>query len=889
MTMELDAQIPDSVKLGTVVPVATSPTETQDSLPRKSTGEVVINDALDDEVDYGSVDTAWLDVDNRKLHLIGDAYARYQGRELKADYIIIDLESNLAEAQGLPDSTGEISGRPIFNDNGKEFTSDKISFNFKTEKGKIRDIRTREKDIYILGEDTKYISKTDSSEENGDVVFIKNGEFTTCDHDEPHYALKSNKIKTVLNNVAVTGATNVQISRVPTPVWLPFAFFPLTEGKSAGLIFPRDYEYSEELGFGLRNVGYYVPISDRMDLTVVGDIYFSGTYGLRATTRYKRRYKHNGTLTLSWRSQEQEFLNQDDQILDSRRINSFGVNWSHNQDAKAHPTRSFSGSVNFQTNNNARRTFNDAINRANNTVRSNINFTQRFPDKPYTLTASLNHSQNNNTREVIINFPNIDFRMQRIYPLKRKKRIGKEKWYERLSLQYSANAKNRISAPDSTLFSDSTLMNMRFGMQHKANSQLNLKILKYFTFSPSVDYSETYFSHTRNQQFIDQLEIEEMRDTLDNGEVLVSFDTTFGRIEEMIDPGLSSFRDLSVGAGINTQIFNTLEFQKGWLRGIRHSMRPTVSFNYRPDQTLEMRDYIRRVRTDTRPEFADTLSYNKFRLSNQVYNVTPGEKQLSIGYGLSNNIEAKYFSKKDSSFKKLKLINNLNFSGSHNFARDSLRFSALTGSGSTTIFQGVTVINYNANWDFYALNDEGQRVNKLYVQETGKPLRFTGAQIRVRNSINARNLKKIFKSDKKQKSKSDQAARQGRSEAQDQDDLLSLLSGLSLEHNITVQWLAQADSVERSVSNNIISLRINRVQLSPNWNVRIGNIGYNFVTKRATFPDFGVYRDLHCWEAGIDVQPRLRTFNFFIRVKPSSFSFLNLPYRRNNVDGPLNF
>ena len=475
--------------------------------------------------------------------------------------------------------------------------------------------------------------------------------------------------------------------------------------------------------------------------------------------------------------------------------------------------------------------------------------------------------------------------MQRIYPFKKKKRIGKEQWYEKVSLQYNANAKNRFVASDSTLFTKETLDNARYGLQHKANAQVNLKLFKYFTFSPSVDYSETYFSHTWDRQFDDALDISLDTTTLDNGQLLFTRDTTFGSIEDITDPGIAAFRDLSMRASINTQVFNTIQFKKGWLRGIRHSMRPSVSFNYRPDQTLASRDYMRSVITDSRPGFADTILYNKFRLSNQLYNVTPGEKQLSIGYGLSNNIEAKYYSKKDSTFKKLKLINNLSFSGNHNFARDSLRFSALGAGGSTTILQGVTVINYNASWDFYALGENGNRVNKLYIKETGKPLRFTSATIRIRNSINANTLKKIFKKDTKQSS----AKKRPTTSRAEEDDLLSLLQGLSLEHNFTVRWTARGDSVVSQVTGNILSFRVSRIQLSPNWNLRVGNIGYNFTTDQVTYPDFGVYRDLHCWELGMDWQPRLGTFNFYIRVKPSSFSFLNLPYRRNNVDGPLNF
>jgi len=877
------AQIPDSI---------VDPDIDRSPLSRIDTLAIPIStpataDVLDGEVISYSRDTAYLDASGKQLHLIGDASVRYQGSVLTADYIIVDLEKSIATAQGLPDSTGKMAGLPVFNKEDREFTAEKITFNFKTEKGKITDIRTREQDIYILGEDTKYVSAgSEGSVEEGDAVYIKNGEFTTCDHPEPHYALKSTKIKTVLDKVAVTGPANLQISRVPTPVWLPFGFFPLTSAETSGLIFPRDYEYSEELGFGLRNIGYYFPINDQMDLTLTTDIYFNGTFAARTNYRYKKRYKYNGGLNLSYRSQNQEVIISDS--LANRRINSFGITWRHAQDAKAHPTRSFSGDVNFQTNNNARRTYNDARSVSNNIVRSNVNFTQRFPGKPYSFSASLNHSQNNNTGEVSVTFPQLDFRMQRIFPLKRKKRIGPEKWYEKTSFQYSANAKNRFLAQDSTLFTEQTLRDARFGFQHDANTQLNLKVLQYFTFTPSIDYEETYFSHTRLQTLSDELLIDITRDTLIDGSVVTTRDTTFGELTDIADPGLASYRDLRLRASLNTQLFGTLQFKKGWLRGIRHSIRPNVSFTYRPDQTTEQRDYERRVLTDLRPEFADTLVYNKFRLDNQLYNVNPVDKQMSLGYGVSNNIEAKYWSKKDSSFKKLKLINNLNFSGNYNFAADSLNFCNLSGSGSTTLLKGVSTITYRASWSYYALGEEGRPVDRLYYKTTGKPLRFAGATVGLRTSINARTLKALFKKDNKERGT---AARQSnsRGSAPQQDDLLSLLQGLSLEHNYSVAWIAGQDSTTSEVRTNILSCRISRLQITPNWNLRVGNIGYNFLRDQLTFPDFGVYRDLHCWELGMDWQPFRGTFNFYIRVKPSSFSFLNLPYRRNNVDGPLNF
>ena len=870
-----------------------------DSLPNNAPSGpkyTISDEVLDEIVDYGSDDTTFFLVDKKELHLIGNAYARYEGRELLADYIVIKLDSNIAYAEGYPDSTGELSGFPIFKEVDREFRADKIRFNFESKKGTIYDIRTQEQDIYILGQQTKFISSEASDE--GNVVYIKDGQFTTCDHEIPHYSIKTGKIKTVLGRVAVTGPANLQISDVPTPAVLPFGFFPLSNGVSAGLIFPRDYEYSETQGFGLRNIGYYTPINDKMDLTVTGDIYFSGSYGIRPYYRYKKRYKYNGHVSLGWQSLVQEFIGEVQDTIDGvptsyddlmrGRNNSFNIEWQHTQDPLAHPSRKIGGNINFQTNNYIRQTYTDARSQAENTVRSRFSFSESFPGKPYSLNVSLSHSQNNNTNEVDIVFPQIDFNLQRIYPFKRKKQIGGKKWYEDVSFQYKGKALNKMTGIDSTLFDDQFWKDARYGVRHDMRSEVNLKIMKNFTLTPYADYDEYWFFHTQKNELLEQLEIRILDTIALEGDTIIVTDTTFGVLDEEVVQGFKPYRDFKTGASLSTQLYSTMQFSKGWLRGVRHQFNPKITFTYSPDQTTGELGYVEEYETDLREEESETRSYNVFRTQGNVFSVSPSGKESSISYSLGNNLEAKYFSKKDSTTKKLKIINNLGFSGSYDMAKDSFRLSPFRGNGTTRLFDGISTIQYNATWDFYALNEDittsNRRINASYASVKGKPLRFDNASLTFTTRINNRNLKKLF-----QKNKDSGPEKVSRRDTEDQDDLFSVFKQLSLNHTYKLRWSQRVDTLIRETTTHNINLSVSRVRLSPNWNLTVGNIGYNFVRKTPTYPDFGIFRDLHCWEAGLTWQPQAGTFNFFLRVKPGSFGFINLPYRRSIPDSDLGF
>ena len=481
------------------------------AVPRRDsiiTDIIYSKDSLDVPVDYGSKDSIYFDNKNNLVHLYGAAFVNYRTLTLTANYIVIDLKNNVANAQPLPDSAGILRGYPSFKDGTQDFTAKGMKYNFKTKKGLITDVVSKQNDIFVHGGVSKFVSSSpvngDTSKKSSDVIYSSQAIFTTCSADHPHFGIVSAKQKLIPNKLIVVGPSNLVIGDVPTPLWLPFAAFPLAQGKRTGLIFPQDYEYSQQWGFGLRNLGWYFPITDNYDLTLQGDIYWRGTFGVRANQRYLKKYKYNGALDIGYNNTIKE--NSDASI---GRESSWSIRWSHAQDTRANPTFSFNSSVNIQwskskdpqRSNYTGITYNDYASATRSQLSSSISFTKTFPNKPYSLSGSVQHSQNVTTRDVQLSLPNLDFTMQTIFPFKQKQRVGNEKWYEKVSLQYSGSLQNRIQTKDSLFLTAKMFDKAQFGVRHQLSSNVNFNILKYFNFSPSVSYAENWYLKQTNLSF----------------------------------------------------------------------------------------------------------------------------------------------------------------------------------------------------------------------------------------------------------------------------------------------------------------------------------------------------------------------------------------------------
>ncbi|GJM32949.1 MAG: hypothetical protein DHS20C18_19500 [Saprospiraceae bacterium] len=848
-----------------------------DSLGDNTSKIQLSKDSLDAPVQYTATDSMIYDIADKKIHLYGEGVVNYTTISVKADHIIFDWETNIVTAEGMPDSLGRLSGFPEFKDGDQEFKAERMRYNFKTRKGIVYDVTTQQGDMIVQGTKSKFVSGDPGDTTSNDIVYSNDAIFTTCTHPEPHFGIRSGKQKVIPNKLVVVGPSNLEIMGVPTPLWLPFGFFPISKTRSTGLLFPRDYEYSDQWGFGLRDIGWFFPLGEHFNLSLKANIYVKGTWGLTAESQYRKRYKYNGRFSIGYDVRRSEAL---DGMIN--REKSFKLQLSHNQDPSAHPLNSFGGTINFQLNGYQARVYNDAQSVLNNQLSSNFSFSRNWRDKPISMSLSFNHSQNTNTNNITVNFPNFQFQTQTLYPFRRKERVGKEKWYENITMRYTGEAKSTFTGPDSTFFSQRTLDEARYGARHKANAGTSIKLLKYFNVNPNVNYEEVWYFKTIRRDFIDDPKIE-----IDTVNGIVTRDTlTLGQINNQLIQGFQSFRTFSAGVSMNTQIFGTMLFKKGWLRGVRHVIKPSVSLGYTPSYLSEDLGWYRTVQ-DT----LDPTQFDRYSIFDGGIYGSPSSsgKQMALSYSINNIFEAKYFSKKDSSEKNLKLFDNIVISGNYNFAADSLKWSRINISGTTRFFKGMTTLSFRTVFDPYVNvfnKNSSRRTSKLRWKEEGKLLQFIETNVRLNTSVTVSKIRALFQGKEEEiiENLDEEEENQRTRKRPEETDFLSLFEQFRIAHTFVLDFEKTTGGRDTfKLSTHSLSLS-GSVQLTPNWNINMGNIGYDFVSKAITYPYLGFSRDLHCWQMGLSWAPTRGTYSFYIQVKPGTLGFLRVPYDRNNAD-----
>ncbi len=836
-------------------------------------------DSLDAKVEYGSVDSNYLDKIERRVYLFGKAYVKYKDLSITADYIVVDLDSSIATAEPLQDSLGQWTGIPEFKMGTEEFKAKKMRYNFRTRIGKIYEAVTQQGELYIHGEETKFVANADTVHHD-DILYAKGALITTCTAEHPHFGIRASKVKTIPDKLAVIGSSNLEIFGVPTPLWIPFGFYPVSNERQAGLILPRDYERSMEQGFGLRDVGYYLPLNDNIDLKFLSDIYFNGTWGVGLLSNYTKRYKYKGSVELRYSDRITEA--SDSYVKQSAR--SFFISISHQQDPKANPNQTLGGQISIQSNGFQSRNYNDAASVLTNTYTSNFSYSRRFPGKPYSFSAAFSHSQNTNTHLVTILFPEFNFRLNRIYPFQNKNRVGPEQWYEKIAFQYAGTARTQLNTTDTTLFDKVAWQKYQYGLQHKMNASLNFNALKYFNFTPAVDYGETWFFKTRNNTFLfdpnDPAFVK--KDTIwspDSSTFYIQLDTVSnGRVNnDTLVTGFVPFRTFSASISMSTQLFGEIDFKRGWLRGIRHVMKPSIGFSYSPSSPSSYYQYV-----NFSVLYPDSLQrYSRF--TGLLYGANPTDiKQANINYSINNIFEAKYFSKRDSTEKKLKLFDNISVGGSYNIAADTLKASPINIAGNTRFFKGITTLTVGATYSVYALNAKGQLINTTYLKETGHLLRFDNLRLRFSTRLSYNDIKGLL-SPAHSTTHENNTTRSNKGPVNVQDEFLNLLSNFTISHDLYISRIGRTGKDTTLVTTNSVNL-VGSMRVTPNWSVNFGNIGYDFRTKQLTYPDIGLTRDLHCWQMSFSFQPDRNTYSFYIGVKPGTFDFLKYEKRRGIYD-----
>lgn len=697
-----------------------------------------ISDQLDSKIDYTSEDSLVM-TGSGIAFLHGKGDITYKDINLTAEYIRIKIDSSTLYSAGVYDSiTEEWVGRPVFKQGEDQYESYEMSYNIKSKKAYVRHVVAEEGEGYIISDKTKIM-------DNGDMM-LADGKYTTCDdHDHPHFYIALTKAKMKPGDYVASGPVYLVVGDVPLPLALPFGFFPMTNTYSSGLIMPS-YGDNQQRGMYLQGLGYYFAINDYFDLTLKGDIYTNGTWAVQASTRYKKRYKFNGSLNLTYRTD----ITGEKGMPDYTKSTNFSVVWSHTQDAKANPYSSFSASVNFSTSGYNRSNINayyDAALNSENTKSSSINYTQRFPDSPWSLSMSANVSQRTKDSTMSLTLPNFTLTMSQIYPFKRKNPVGKERWYEKITLRYSAQGGISVSnIKEKELLHSNFLRDWKTSVKHQLSSGASFTLFKYINISPQISYNEKWYFQRTDQSW-DDLQNQIVRDT------------TYGFYRVW---------DMSMSVSASTKLYGFFIpsrklFPNSRVDRFRHVLTPSISFNYTPDcENIRSRIDHNYYGTYEKPTtnmagavVYETIEYNRF----QGQSVPSRGNVGSLSFSLGNNLEMKVFNRKDTTGKEptkiISLIDNFSISGGYNFMADSMNWSNFTTSIRIKLPKPLNYsINLSGSWDpyLYGLNASGNpvRTNRRCWQE-GKMLHFKGTSTSFSYTFNNEKFRKWFGKEKKKK------------------------------------------------------------------------------------------------------------------------------------------
>ncbi len=770
-------------------------------------------------------------MDEQKIYLFGNAEVYYEDISLKAAQLIIDLDSNIVTAKGIVDSTGKYIGKPEFADGPQTFTAYSIRYNFDTRKGKIKNVVTQDGEGYIHGKEVKRLPS--------DIVYIKNGKFTTCNLEEPHFYFNASKLKIIPDDKIVSGPANLVIEGIPTPLGVPFGIFPNKKGHKSGILIPQPGESTSQ-GFFLINGGYYWAVNDKLALQLTGDIYSKGSWGSKLYMPYKVRYHYSGNMNISFSN----ITNSYKEFPDYSVKKEFFVRWRHNQDAAARPNTRFSANINFGTATNFQNNFNTNTNDyLSNTFNSNISFYKKIPNTPFSLSVNGRHSQNNRTRVVSISLPEVALTATRIFPFKRKKNIGQAKWYEKIGVSYTMNTKNEITTGDSLLAIDA--LNTIFyrysknGVKHNIPISTSIKMMKYFTITPSINYTELWYFNTVKKYYNTNNEL--ITDTIRQ---------------------FSSARKFSTNVRLTTKLYGMYRFKNKKLPAVRHVITPSIGFSFIPEITNGLQSY-----TDT---LGNKITYSIYQ--NGIYGRPDTKKAQSITFGILNNIEMKVKSKKDTvnGVKKIKILENLGINGSYNFVADSMQLSVIKINGRTR-FNRFTAFTFNANLDPYAIQNN-TRINRLVWDERRQLGRITNANAAIVLQLKSKkNNKKL--SILNEKETNDPLAEYIKNHPEEFIDY-TIPWTLNISYNINYSKPLSAETITQTLN------FTGDVSLTPKWKIGFTS-GYDFIQKDLSYTSLNIYRDLHCWEMRVNLIPfgPRQSYLFTLQVKASMLQDLKITKR----------
>ncbi|WP_289012787.1 putative LPS assembly protein LptD [uncultured Capnocytophaga sp.] len=808
--------------------------------------------ALEDIVKYKAKDSIVFNKVKNEIILYNETNVQYTDIDITAGIDVINYEKGEVYAGRLKDSVGEYTQHPVFKQGSDVIEPDSIRFNYRNQKAIIRNAYTKQDENNIKGEIIK--------KENDSTYFMRNAIITTAeDLDDPDYYIRVRKAKFVPKKKVIAGFSNMYIVDIPTPLAIPFAYYPMVSGRTSGLIFPTFGEVNNR-GYFLQNIGYYFVISDNFDLSLTGDYYTNGSYGLRAQSAYVKRYKYSGNFNLSFENNIYSMRG----LPDYSGSRMYNIQWSHSKDGKANPNSNFSASVNLSSNS---RYYQESYNQANtsnflnNTMMSSISYSKTFPAYPsINLSLSASHSQNTNTKSIDMTLPSMRASMERIYPFAREGQT-KKGLIKSLNFQYSMQADNRFSTYDSLFFSKKMFDEAKNGVRHSIPVSTTAKLFKYVTLGLNSSVNETWQFKTIRRK---------------------DFNSNTGKVGIDTLSGFDRFMTYNLGASLGTTIYGTFRFGKNAkIQAIRHVMRPSVSYGYNPSFDQYYDYYI----SDA---YGNRSQYTRFE--GGIYGTPSLGESQSIGFSLANTFEAKVKQKDstDAEPKKVMLLNSLNFSSNYNVI--TKQFSPLNITGGTSFFNGKLGVNFGATLNPYAIDNNGRQMEKWNIDNGGSLFRLTNANISTNYSFSNK--------DKKDKNKDKQTGNvaggrtddlfgsskplsevqdmdKNRKEGEDKEEKKTFYKAvipwdINLAHSLTYSNQAR----ENKISNNSLMFSGN-VSLTPKWQVGVSS-GYDFVNQGFTYTQLRFERDLSSFRMSFQFTPfgYRSSWYFFIGIKASMLSDL---------------
>lgn len=805
-------------------------------------------------IEYSADDSVIFSIADKKMFLYKNGYVKYLNTELRADYIEIDMANNTAYASGLPDTAGVIIGKPKLKDSSQEFESLDLKYNFKTGKAYIKEIITQQGEGYLQAKLTKRMSDS--------IYCVREGKYTTCDqHDHPHFYIRMSKAKLIKDKKVVSGFANLYIEDIPLPLAIPFGFFPITKKGTSGVIMPT---YGEERmrGFNLRDGGYYFFINDYVDLALTGTIYTNGSWGLNLGSNYRKRYKFNGNFNF----QISRNHTSEKGTPDYTQSKDWALRWTHSQDPKANPYTTFSASVDMSSSSNNYYNATNINDIANQRKQSSISWSKKWPDKPFNITTSFTHNQNSQDTMISLSFPNINFRVSQIYPLRRKERVGKIRWYENIGFTYNAEVKNTINTKEYLLGESFKHMarDWQNGFKHSIPLSTSINLVKDLSLSPSINYNGVaYLSSIRRGDWVAD-------STMPN--------YGYNPIDTIYGLHYAHNYTTSLSLSYNPTIYGMYQFKPdSKVFAIRHVIRPSASISYAPNLGVNPDNYYKTYIDRNGNE----VRYSIFE--GKLYGTPTGSERAkqtgTLNLSIDNNVEMKVRNDQDTTgkdpFKKRKLLESFRIASSYDFFKDSMRWQPIQLTARTKIINDKVNINLSGTLDPYAIDANAVRYNK-YAGGIGRLTRVSASSGIQFSSDNGKN--KEAKND---------MLNGHYDEYMDFDVPWSI--SLDYTFNYSKNYTRNpTPGAKKPLSNNTISqmVRINGdFSLTPKWKFGYST-GYDFQQKEITATSFNISRDLHCWEMTFSCIPfgTHQSYNFQINVRSSMLKDLKLTKRDSWYD-----